>query len=105
MKITETKLRRLIRGRILEARQPDRPIREIAQEISNDWQNVSPAAQPYLSAMMGLDSIEDMYGMDDASGIVSYFLSNSRGWKGETAKRVKKELNKMVNKFYRSQGY
>ena len=105
MRITESKLRKFIRRRILEARQPSRPIREIAQEISADWQDVSPAARPYLSAMMGLESIEDMYGMDDAAGIVSYFLSNSRGWKGETARRIKKELNRMVDKFYRSQGY
>ena len=77
MRIAESKLRSFIRRRILEARQPDRPIREIAQEISTDWQNASPAARPYLDAMHSLDSIEDRYGMDDAAGIVEYFLSNA----------------------------
>lgn len=105
MRITESKLRRFIRRRILESRGMERSIREIAQEISMNWRNVSPAARPYLNAMMQLDKMSDMYGMDDAAGIVGYFLSNCRGWKGETAKRVKKELKRMVNKYYRSQGY
>ena len=105
MRIRESKLRSFIRRRILESRGMDRPIREIAQEISADWTNVHYAARPYLDAMHSLNSIEDRYGMDDAAGIVDYFLSNARSWKGETAKRIKKELKKMVRSYYRSQGY
>ena len=105
MRITKTQLRRTIRRVIKESRGMTRPIREIAQEISADWTNVHYAARPYLDAMHSLNSIEDRYGMDDAAGIVDYFLSNARSWKGETAKRIKKELKKMVRSYYRSQGY
>ena len=105
MRIRESKLRSFIRRRIIESRGMSRSIREIAQEISADWRNVHYAARPYLDAMHSLDSIEDRYGMDDAAGIVDYFLSNASSWKGETARRVKKELKKMVRSYYRSQGY
>ena len=105
MRIRESKLRSFIRRRIIESRGMSRSIREIAQEISADWRNVHYAARPYLDAMHSLNSIEDRYGMDDAAGIVDYFLSNASSWKGETARRVKKELRKMVRSYYRSQGY
>jgi hypothetical protein len=34
--------------------------------------------------------------MDTGKSIVLYFLSNAGTWRGETAKRVKAELKKMV---------
>lgn len=72
-----------------------RPIYEIAKEIRNDWQNVYFGAKPYLAAMMSLNTINDNYGFDSAKMIVLYFLSNASTWKGETAKRIKKELKAM----------
>ena len=38
----------------------------------------------------------DMYGFNTAESIVRYFLSNASTWRGETAKRIKKELKAMV---------
>jgi hypothetical protein len=73
-----------------------RPLYEIAQEIASDWHNVYFGARPYLAAMAQLRSIDDHYGFDGARGIVSYFLSNARGWRGETARRVKAELQALV---------
>ena len=75
-----------------------RPIYKIAAEIRKDWTKVNYAAQPYLSAMFSLDSINDMYGMDDARSIVAYFLSNASTWKGPKAKEIKAELKAMLKR-------
>lgn len=71
-----------------------RPIHEIAAEIWKDWgrSKVSPTAKPWLEALSELDKITDSYGADPGHLVVAYFLSNASGWKGEVAKRVKKEL-------------
>lgn len=73
-----------------------RPLSEIAREIRKDWKNVNFAAKPYLDAMSTLGSINERYGYDSARSIVLYFLSNAGSWRGETAKRVKAELNAML---------
>lgn len=73
-----------------------RPICNIASEIYADWKNVSPYAAPYLEAMMDLDKITDRYMMDSGRSIVAYFLSNAQQWKGDKAKEIKKELNKLL---------
>ena len=75
---------------------PARSLRQIAQEIMNDWKKPYYGAGPYLRAMTQLDSMTDFYGLDPAKEIVIYFLSNAASWRGETARRVKKELNSMV---------
>ena len=75
----------------------ERELNEIAQEIKKDWgAKVNYGAKPYLDAMTQLYSIDDMYINDTADSIVRYFLSNARSWRGEVAKRVKKELNEMI---------
>ena len=53
-------------------------------------------AKPYLSAMLSLDKITDKYMFDDADSIVRYFLANATTWRGEVARRIKKELNSML---------
>jgi len=73
-----------------------RPIHEIARQIRQDWKKVYFGAVPYLEAMESLDKITDTYGCDSAKGIVLHFLVNASGWRGETAKMVKTELNRMV---------
>ncbi len=77
-----------------------RPLYEIADEIRKDWsaqgKGIYFGAKPYLEAMESLNSINDKYISDSASSIVCYFLGNAMTWKGETAKRVKLELKKMV---------
>ena len=71
-------------------------VSEIAREISADWANVNYAARPYLDAMSQLDSVRDKFGHDDGKSIVLYFLANAGAWRGDTARRVKAELNKMI---------
>lgn len=73
-----------------------RPICEIAKEIRSDWKNVYFAAIPYLRAMETLKSKSDNYFSDDAESIILYFLSNATTWRGEVARRIKKELNDIL---------
>ncbi len=76
-----------------------RSLSTIAAEIRKDWgSKVNFAAKPYLSAMAGLDSINDQYGYDDARSIVLYFLSNASSWRGENAKRIKAELKALAKR-------
>ena len=76
-----------------------RPLSAIAVEISRSWPRVSFNAQPYLDAMMELDTLDDQYGADDAASIVLYFLSNAGGWRGPEARRIKAELKAMIAGF------
>lgn len=74
-----------------------RPLNEIAREIKQDWgTKLSPYAKPYLDAMACCETINSRYGVEDGLTQVLYFLSNASSWRGETAKRVKAELKKMV---------
>jgi hypothetical protein len=73
-----------------------RSLYEIAREIRKDWKPVNYAAKPYLEAMESLDKITDKYIMDSGRSIVAYFLSNASSWKGDNARRIKKELNAMI---------
>lgn len=69
---------------------------QIAKEIRADWKNISPYAKPYLQAMSTLDSVGQKYGADEGRAVVNYFLANAGGWRGEVARKIKKELNQMV---------
>lgn len=74
-----------------------RTIKEIAAEIKADWKNWRNSyAAEYLNAMSSLEKISDEYYFDSADSIVRYFLSNAQGWRGDTAKRIKRELKDMV---------
>lgn len=74
-----------------------RTLREIANEIAADWKKPHFGAVPYLDAMKTLDSINDNYFFDSGKSIVLYFLANAGTWKGETARRIKKELKQLAN--------
>lgn len=80
--------------KLFESESP-RPISEIAAEIDEKWPKVSPAARPYLDAMYDLETIDDKYMYDDAESIILYFLSNAASWRGDDAKRIKKELKEL----------
>lgn len=75
-----------------------RSLSVIAAEVYSDWKNVNYAAKPYLEAMATLDSINDNYICDSGQSVVAYFLGNATSWRGEVAKRVKKELNLMLKR-------
>jgi hypothetical protein len=72
-----------------------RDIHVIAHEIASDWKKPNYGAVPYLDAMFSLSSINDSFGYDTARGVVAYFLCNAGSWRGDTAKRIKKELKSL----------
>jgi hypothetical protein len=73
-----------------------RPLYTIAKEIKKDWKNMYFGAVPYVEALLSLDKLTDRYYFEDARNQVVYLLGNMRTWKGETAKRIKLELNQML---------
>jgi hypothetical protein len=79
----------------------NRPIHQIASEISKDWKATSKngiyfGAVPYLEAMFTLTNPTDNYGMDSAKSIVLYFLSNASTYRGAKAKQLKQELKDII---------
>lgn len=75
-----------------------RSLRVIAAEIRQDF---GPAksyycAKPYVDAMAQLDKITDNYYADTAYEVVQRFLCNAGTWRGEVARRVKKELTQLA---------
>lgn len=73
-----------------------RPLYQIADEIVSDYldrgKSLPDAARAYVVPMQCLTTMTDTYGYDDAETVVIYALSNLTGWRGETARRVKREL-------------
>lgn len=79
-----------------------RLLRDIAIEIAFSGDKIPNSAKPYLDAMGDLEYMTDQYVMDSASEIVARFLANAGQWKGETARRIKIELNAMLKEYYTS---
>ncbi len=77
-------------------KQMARPLYEIAAEIRKTWPKVNYAAKLFLEAMESLDKITDNYILDSGNSIVLYFLANAGTWRGEDAKRIKRELKDMA---------
>ena len=73
-----------------------RPLYEIAAEIRKVWKKPAFGAEPYLSAMVELKTIRDKVMHDDGKHIVLRFLSNALTFKGEDARRIKKELREHI---------
>jgi hypothetical protein len=46
--------------------------------------------------MQYLTSIDDDYYLDSGRSVVLYFLSNAASWRGDDARRIKKELKEML---------
>lgn len=75
-----------------------RALNEIAQEIewecgTKDWYVY---AEAYVTPMKSLTSMSDTYFADSAESIVMYALANLTSWRGESARRIKAELNGML---------
>lgn len=79
-----------------------RSLSEIARDIRRTWRkdvsgtDVWFGARPYLNAMSTMSSVHSDYGMDSGRSIVLYFLSNAATWRGEDARRIKKELKELL---------
>jgi hypothetical protein len=70
------------------------PITQFPAIIKKDWAKPNFAAVPYIEAMEQI--VDGMYYLDTAASIVAYFLGNATSWKGDTARAVKKELNRRL---------
>lgn len=79
---------------------PHRPLSAIALDIRADYQAkgkpVHPYAEPYVTAMLSLDQITDVYFQDSADSIVRYGISNLSSWRGDKAREVKAELKTIL---------
>ena len=73
-----------------------RHISDIAWEITRSWKKVNYAAAPYLQAMFSLVDIKDQYGAESAHGVLTYFLSNAKAFRGPDARRLKAELKELM---------
>lgn len=73
-----------------------RSLYAIRAEIARNWMKPYFGAVPYLDAMASLDKMTDYYGAESAEDIVMYLLVNMRTWRGDVARRIKAELNKML---------
>ena len=73
-----------------------RPLYEIAADVRQTWPRVNYAAEPYLNAMEHLDGMDGNFYQDSVSSVVRYFLANATTWRGENARRMKVELNQML---------
>lgn len=71
-----------------------RTLHEIAKEIRTDLRVINnAAASDALECMDHMGQITERFGADpNEYPAVGTFLSHSAGWRGETARRVKKEL-------------
>jgi hypothetical protein len=43
--------------------------------------------------LLEMDQVTEAYGMDTGKSVVLYFLANATTWRGDVARRIKKELN------------
>lgn len=81
-----------------------RPIHEIAREVLQCWIKECGAkyqtkyfyALQQREAMESLVLITDNYHQDSGRGVVASFLVNVNTWRGEDARRIKKELNDLL---------
>jgi hypothetical protein len=73
-----------------------RTLKQITQEIRQSWKKPYFGAVPYLDAMSTLNSVDDKYYEDSGKDIVLYFLANATTWRGDDARRIKRELNQMI---------
>lgn len=75
-----------------------RTLREIARDIMAAWKNVYFGAQPYLDAMLTLDTTDltATYYYESGESIVRYFLANAQTFRGPEARRLKAELKAML---------
>jgi hypothetical protein len=98
LRLLERIIRREVRRQLAESADLENiknvSFKQLVNMIYSDWKNVSPYAEPYLSAMSTMRNPTDRYGFDDGYSIIMYFLSNASQWKGPVAKAVKAELKR-----------
>jgi hypothetical protein len=85
---------------IRSGRTVDRPLRDIATDIYRDWKPAGrvPGAK-HIAAMANADQLSDHVNGVPLDEIVRAFLGQPvRNWRGATARRIKAELNGMLER-------
>lgn len=84
---------------------PVRTLGDICREIQADWKpRIHPWALPYFAAMCEMGHVSadrisitrEKYLHDDLREVVLRFLVNSSTWRGEVARKIKKELKSLA---------
>ena len=81
---------------------PERKLSKTLIERKESWKtepyqlSLERLAVPYLQAMATMESPQDNFGYDSGQSVVLYFLSNATTWRGDVARRIKKELKAMI---------
>lgn len=66
----------------------------LARLIRKVWAKPYFGAVPYIEAMHAFEKDGDLYGVENAKGICTYFLANATTWRGDMARAVKAELKR-----------
>ena len=74
----------------------ERSIREIADEIVQDWRPMREELVPYVSRMLEIRTFAETDDRERAKQDVRFFLDHSGPWRGKIAGRIKSELRTMV---------
>jgi hypothetical protein len=74
-------------------------IKEISQLIIDDWKKQGKVPKTYLKPMLELKTLDDSYGSDSATSIISYFISNCSNWHGDVARTTKKYLKEILSEY------
>jgi hypothetical protein len=53
-------------------------------------------SRPYLKEMLNMNGVTDPVGLEDGVMVILYFLNNAHNWRGPQARRLKAELNEML---------
>jgi len=69
-----------------------RPLHEIARDIRKAWARPYFAALPYLEALRGIASTDEMFYHETGASVVRGFLANAQTFRGQAAKALKEEL-------------
>ena len=76
----------------------DKPIWHIARLIRKNWAKPKYSAVPYINAMLQIESVDGMFGADTSRDVVTRFLINASGWRGEAAREIKAELKRRIKR-------
>ena len=75
-----------------------RNIAGIARLIRANWPKPKYSAVPYINAMLQIESVDGMFGADTSRDVVTRFLINASGWRGEAAREIKAELKRRIKR-------
>lgn len=74
---------------------------QIASLIEADWSDRDPIYDQYIEALQG---VKHGYFMAESEALcIGGILSNSKSWRGEIARRIKKELRDRLKKLNKRQ--